>query len=58
VTKDWWRLHYALLFSDQNKYKEAAKLLNDALMIREKTLGENHPAVGTSRILNVPITQV
>ena len=30
---------------DQNKYKEAANLLNDALAIREKTLGENHPAV-------------
>lgn len=30
---------------DQNKYKEAANLLNDALSIREKTLGENHPAV-------------
>ena len=34
-----------LLFRDQNKYKEAANLLNDALSIREKTLGENHPAV-------------
>jgi hypothetical protein len=35
-----------LLFCrDQNKYKEAANLLNDALAIREKTLGENHPAV-------------
>jgi len=36
------------LHRDQNKYKEAAKLLNDALAIREKTLGENHPAVSTS----------
>ena len=33
------------LIRDQNKYKEAANLLNDALSIREKTLGENHPAV-------------
>lgn len=31
---------------DQNKYKEAANLLHDALTIREKTLGEDHPAVG------------
>lgn len=30
---------------DQNKYKEAANLLNDALAIREKTLGRDHPAV-------------
>lgn len=30
---------------DQNKYKEAANLLNDALAIREKTLGPDHPAV-------------
>lgn len=34
-----------LIFRDQNKYKDAANLLNDALAIREKTLGENHPAV-------------
>lgn len=34
-----------MYFRDQNKYKEAANLLNDALAIREKTLGENHPAV-------------
>lgn len=33
---------------DQNKYKEAANLLNDALAIREKTLGRDHPAVSTS----------
>lgn len=38
---------FILFFSDQNKYKEAAKLLNDALLIREKTLGENHPAVSS-----------
>ena len=30
----------ALVYRDQNKYKEAANLLNDALAIREKTLGE------------------
>lgn len=29
----------ALVYRDQNKYKEAANLLNDALAIREKTLG-------------------
>lgn len=33
------------LYRDQNKYKEAANLLNDALAIREKTLGIDHPAV-------------
>lgn len=33
------------LCRDQNKYKEAAHLLNDALSIREKTLGKDHPAV-------------
>lgn len=37
-----------LFFRDQNKYKEAANLLNDALAIREKTLGENHPAVAAT----------
>lgn len=37
-----------IFFSDQNKYKEAANLLNDALAIREKTLGENHPAVAAT----------
>lgn len=30
---------------DQGKYKEAAALLNDALGIRENTLGPDHPAV-------------
>lgn len=35
---------------DQNKYKEAANLLHDALTIREKTLGEDHPAVSHSHI--------
>lgn len=38
----------ALVYRDQNKYKEAANLLNDALTIREKTLGENHPAVAAT----------
>ena len=32
-------------YRDQNKYKEAALLLNDALSIRESTLGRDHPAV-------------
>ena len=38
----------AIVDRDQNKYKEAANLLNDALSIREKTLGENHPAVAAT----------
>uniref|UniRef100_A0A4W4HU65 Kinesin light chain n=1 Tax=Electrophorus electricus TaxID=8005 RepID=A0A4W4HU65_ELEEL len=36
------------LIRDQNKYKEAASLLNDALAIREKTLGVDHPAVAAT----------
>uniref|UniRef100_A0A3B3QM67 Kinesin light chain n=1 Tax=Paramormyrops kingsleyae TaxID=1676925 RepID=A0A3B3QM67_9TELE len=32
-----------VLVAYQNKYKEAAHLLNDALSIREKTLGKDHP---------------
>lgn len=36
---------YVFQFRDQNKYKDAANLLNDALAIREKTLGKDHPAV-------------
>lgn len=42
--------NYMLIFciSFQNKYKEAANLLNDALSIRGKTLGENHPAVAAT----------
>lgn len=40
-----------LLSRDQNKYKEAANLLNDALAIREKTLGKDHPAVRTGPAL-------
>lgn len=35
-------------FRDQGKYKEAASLLNDALGIRERTLGADHPAVSLS----------
>jgi len=34
-----------IVCSDQGKYKEAANLLNDALGIREKSLGSDHPAV-------------
>ena len=37
---------------DQSKYKEAANLLNDALAIREKTLGPDHPAVLTFILCN------
>lgn len=37
---------------DQNKYKEAANLLNDALAIREKTLGVDHPAVSKAAEIN------
>ena len=36
---------------DQNKYKEAAHLLNDALSIREKTLGKDHPAVSLNAVV-------
>lgn len=39
---------FALSYRDQNKYKEAAHLLNDALAIREKTLGKDHPAVAAT----------
>nr|3ZFW_A Chain A, KINESIN LIGHT CHAIN 2 [Mus musculus]3ZFW_B Chain B, KINESIN LIGHT CHAIN 2 [Mus musculus] len=38
----------ALVYRDQNKYKDAAHLLNDALAIREKTLGKDHPAVAAT----------
>lgn len=34
---------------DQNKYKEATDLLNDALDIRKQTLGMEHPAVSVWR---------
>lgn len=40
------------LCRDQNKYKEAANLLNDALAIREKTLGMDHPAVSDPPSVN------
>lgn len=40
-----------LKFRDQNKYKDAANLLNDALAIREKTLGKDHPAVCIHAVL-------
>ena len=32
-------------YRDQGKNKEAAYMLNDALQIREKSLGADHPAV-------------
>ena len=38
----------ALVYRDQSKYKEAGALLNDALAIREKTLGPDHPAVAAT----------
>ena len=42
---------YRLVCSDQGKYKEAANLLNDALGIREKSLGSDHPAVSYYHVL-------
>lgn len=39
--------HIAII-RDQRKYKEAANLLNEALAIRERTLGENHQAVAAT----------
>lgn len=38
----------ALVYRDQSKFKEAGVLLNDALAIREKTLGSDHPAVAAT----------
>jgi len=38
----------ALVYRDQSKFKEASVLLNDALLIREKTLGSDHPAVAAT----------
>lgn len=38
----------ALVYRDQSKFKEASALLNDALAIREKTLGADHPAVAAT----------
>lgn len=47
---------YVSLCRDQNKYKEAANLLNDALAIREQTLGMDHPAVSEPPSVNKTIT--
>lgn len=53
ILNNWLALHCR----DQNKYKEAAHLLNDALSIREKTLGKDHPAVSVSFLLqSLPLT--
>ena len=38
----------ALVYRDQSKFKEAIALLNDALAIRENTLGFEHPAVAAT----------
>ena len=38
----------ALVYRDQSKYKEAIELLQDALTIREKTFGSDHPAVAAT----------
>ena len=38
----------ALVYRNQNRFKEAASLLNDALAIREKTLGRDHAAVAAT----------
>jgi kinesin light chain len=38
----------ALVYRNQSKFKEASVLLNDALSIREKTLGPDHPAVAAT----------
>ena len=38
----------ALVYRDQNKFKEALQLLTEALTIREKTLGYEHPAVAAT----------
>ena len=35
----------ACVYRNQNRFKEAAYLFNDALAICEKTLGKDHPAV-------------
>ena len=43
-------------YRDQGKYKEAANLLNDALGIREKTLGPDHPAVSSKQ--RIPFFQL
>ena len=38
----------ALVYRDQSKYREATTLLNEALAIRENTLGIDHPAVAAT----------
>lgn len=38
----------ALVYRDQQKFKEAAVLLTEALHIRERTLGPEHPAVAAT----------
>uniref|UniRef100_A0A6I8NUC5 Kinesin light chain n=1 Tax=Ornithorhynchus anatinus TaxID=9258 RepID=A0A6I8NUC5_ORNAN len=38
----------ALVYRDQNKYREATELLLDALRIREAALGPEHPAVNSN----------
>lgn len=38
---------------DQNKYKEATELLNDALDIREQALGTEHPSVSAQAVRRV-----
>ena len=37
--------HFVVAGRDQNKYKEATTLLQEALHIREAALGNEHPAV-------------
>ena len=41
-------IFHNLVYRDQSKWREAANLLNDALAIRERTLGANHPAVAAT----------
>ena len=41
-------IFHDLVYRDQSKWREAANLLNDALAIRERTLGANHPAVAAT----------
>lgn len=38
----------ALVYRDQQKFKEAGVLLSEALDIRERTLGVDHPAVAAT----------
>lgn len=48
-------LYLTCFYRDQNKYKEAANLLHDALTIREKTLGEDHPAVSCCNLYLITV---